>query len=412
MMGVVRAYLVTIVAGAVISAALLGWKYNRLPFFEAPDRFFYDLRYHFLAKQELEARPDFAIVSITEPSLRGYPAVKPVDRALLARLVTELQDSGARAIGLAFQFDRPTLPEKDDALARAIAASDLRIAVGVVDTRSKLPDENLEFQTAFLEKAGNPLRGHLYFDTADGQVGQQPDLAIRFMAPRITKPDETHISLAEALLDAGGIEVEDFWLKDDRNDEKAARHIAWLQPKARNKASTFTLITVPPHDNPGATKGPVLSPAQRDILRGRFVIVGADVELNDRKLTPFSVIGSQRMTNAEIHAQIAAQLKDKRSTTELTFEEEAGLAFIIATLAFLVGLTRSFRNQPTLKVSGNLDYLVVAVPIVMMGASAFVLTGLVLPSDIMLYGVLVGVAAGHAAYNWILLPGEQRDQDS
>ncbi|MEO0792668.1 MAG: CHASE2 domain-containing protein, partial [Pseudomonadota bacterium] len=411
MRGVVTTYLLTVFVSAALSAAVLVLKYERLPFFEAPDRFLYDLRYHFLAKQELEARPEFAIVSITQESLRGYPAVKPVDRVLLARLVAELQDSGARAIGLAFQFDRPTLPEKDDALARAIAASNLRIAVGVVDTRSELPDANLAFQAAFLAKARNPLTGHLYFDKADGRVGQQPDLAVRFMAPRITRPNETNISLAEALLDAGGIEVEDFWLKDNRNDEKAARHIAWLQPKARNQADTFTVLAVPPHDNPSAIEGPVLSPAQRAVLRDRFVIIGADVEPNDRKLTPFSVIGSKRMTNAEIHAQIAAQLKDKRSTIELTFEEEAGLAFVIATLAFAVGYTRSFQNRPTLKITGTLDYFVVALPIVAIGAGTFALASVVLPSDTMLYCVIFGVAVGHYLHNRFL-PSGQNDNNT
>jgi len=390
-----------LVAGAIIAVGVVGWRLSGLPYLDTPDKFFYDLRYHFFAKREPSARPEFAILSISEQSLSGYPAVKPIDRRLLARLVDELRESGVRAIGLTFQFDWPTEPEKDRALAEAIAAAGSRIAVGVIDARSGDTNGSLEFQQQLLASAPRAQHGHLYFDGQKAGLGQQPDLAARFIAPRTGNADEVATSFAEALLAAATVPIKDIGQTRIVEEGRPGPHIAWVHPTASNGARAFTLLEVRPHAESSDSE-PLLTPVQRDILRDRIVIVGADVERNDRHLTPFSVWNGARMTGAEVHAQIAAQLKDGRRMTALTLPHELALAFGIAGIAFFVGYVRAFQTRKPFAVAGNLDYFLVGVPLAFVAVTAFALTSTILPSDTMIYAALVGVAAGHIGHNRVV----------
>ena len=399
-----------LVAGAIIAGGVVGWRLSGLPYLDTPDKFFYDLRYHFFAKREPSARPEFAILSISERSLNGYPAVKPVDRGLLARLVTELRESGVRAIGLNFQFDWPTTPEKDEALAQAIAAAGPRLAVGVIDTRSG--DADLAFQQQLLASAPQAQRGHLYFDGQKAGLGQQPDLAARFIAPRTGNPDEVATSFAEALLAAADVPVQDIGQTRIVEAGQPGPHIAWVHPVAANSARAFTLLEVRPQAgrDAAAEDETLLTPVQRQILRDRIVILGADVERNDNHLTPFSVWNGARMTGAEVHAQIAAQLKDGRQVATLTLPLELGLAVAIAVLAFLTGYVRGFRGHRPHAIWGNTDYVIVGAGLAIVASAAFAIQKLILPTDTMLYAALLGVLLGHVWYDRALRRAESGGQ--
>lgn len=387
-----------LLAGMLIAAAVVGWRLSGLPYLDTPDKFFYDLRYLIFAHKEPSARKEFAIVSISDRSLDGYPSLKPVDRRLLARLVDELLASDVRAIGLAFQFDRRGADAADQALQTAIASGGGKVAVGVIDGRSGESGDRLAFQNEFLAAIPEAKRGHLYFDGQRRGLGQQPDLAVRFIARRSGAADERPESLVEAVFEAAGETVEDIGQTRIVPEGKPGPHIAWTQPIADNGARTFTLIEIPSHGGPQSTK-PLLSEAQREVLRDRIVIVGADIESNDRHLTPFSVGGGERMSNAEIHTQIAAQLKDGRRVTTLSLQYETVLAFAIGALAFLIGYARAVRRERPYVVAGNMDYFKVGIPLALFGAAAFALSSTILPSDTMLYSALGGVMAGHFGHN-------------
>lgn len=384
--------------GAIIAVLVIGWRLSGLPYLDTPDKVFYDLRHALFAKQEAAARPEFAIVSISETTLDGYPAVKPVDRRLLARLITELRDADVRAIGLAFQFDRPTTPEVDRELAEAIRSMGERIAVGVIDTRSQVAPQNLAEQERLLSQAPLARRGHLYFDGQKSGVGQQPDLTVRFLARRSGNSDEVPDSLAEALLSAADLPMSDIGQTRIVPEDQPGPHIAWTKPTAANRADTFTRIDLPDHGGSAAT-GPILPAYVPAIVRGRVVIIGADVETNDRHLTPFSVWSGQRMTSAEIHTQIAAQLMDGRRVATLTLPVEFALAMAIAVTAFLVGYVRGFRPHRPHAIWGNADYFLVGIPLSLIAVGAFALENMILPTDTMLYAALGGIIAGHIWYN-------------
>src|SRR5208282_5484017 len=128
---------------------------------EAPDKFTYDWRTYFLAERAKEPRGDIALILIGEGSLTGYDYLSPVDRGLLASLVTLVDGAGAKAIGLDLIFTRRSEPKKDAALIEAIRSAHTPIIIGAADHRSE-DDQGLAFQEAFIAKTGKPA-AHIYF---------------------------------------------------------------------------------------------------------------------------------------------------------------------------------------------------------------------------------------------------------
>ncbi len=387
----VAQFLVVLALAAAIAVALLGWARSGLPGLEAPDRYFYDLRHVWLARSPATARPELAVVSLTDRSIAGYPAIQPIDRGLLARLVTELTVGGARVIGLDLRFDRATEPAKDAALAAAIRAAGGRVVVGVIDARSGAPENALAFQREFLALAGNPRTGHLYFDRKKQGFGQ-PDLAVRFIARRTGNSAEVQTSFGEALLEAFGATVHDVGQSVVAKNGEVGPHIAWLAPKAADGSDTFTRIEVPPSAAGSATEPLIPKPLQA-VLADRIVIVGGAFQDFDRHLTPFSAWDGARMTAAEVHAHITAQLKDGRRLTGLEWRQEAVLLGAIA----FVGLVLGYRRR----MQGGLgDYALLTIILVLVGGAAFSLYGVILPSDTMFYAALASIVIGHNGLRW------------
>ena len=85
-LGLSGVLLAALLVAAGVPAALPGWRQTGLPDREAPDKYLYDLHQVWLAKQEQTARPELALIAITERTIADYAAQQPVDRGLLAQL--------------------------------------------------------------------------------------------------------------------------------------------------------------------------------------------------------------------------------------------------------------------------------------------------------------------------------------
>jgi len=384
--------LVVLALAAAIALALLGWARSGLPGLEAPDRYFYDLRHVWLARAPATARPELAVVSVTDRSISGYPAIQPIDRGLLAKLVTELTAGGARVIGLDLRFDRPTERAKDEALAAAIRAAGGRVVVGVIDARSGAPDTALASQREFLVLAGNPRTGHLYFDRKKQGFGQ-PDLAVRFIARRSGNAADVQTSFGEALLDAAGATIHDVGQAVVARNDEVGPHIAWLAPKASDGSDTFTTIEVPPSSSGSSAAEPLLPKPVQAVLANRIVIVGGAFQDFDRHLTPFSAWDGARMTAAEVHAHITAQLLDGRRLTGLEWRQELALLAAIAFVGLALGYWRRMQG-------GLGDYALLTIVLILVGGAAFSLYGVILPSDTMFYAALASIVIGHNGLRW------------
>src|SRR5262245_22207006 len=197
--------LISVVAAAAIAAALMELARHQLMLLAAPDRMTYDWRIALFSHRELETRKDIALLLIGDRTLAQYNYQLPLDRGLLAQIVRAVDAAGAKAIGFDIIFDRPT--DKDDLLIEAIRSSKTPVVLGGIDSRyTGIEPQNLAFQQAFFEKAGNPPVGHLYF-FRPRRGFSQPDQVIRMLPPRSSEPDQIRKTFTEALLEASGRQV-------------------------------------------------------------------------------------------------------------------------------------------------------------------------------------------------------------
>ena len=98
--------------------------------------------------------PKVSVVNVTEDTLQAYPYRTPIDRDLVARLVTTIDQAGAEAIAIDYLFIKATEPDKDETLIDAIRAASARVVLAVGDERAELTEAQRIFQDDFLQRTG------------------------------------------------------------------------------------------------------------------------------------------------------------------------------------------------------------------------------------------------------------------
>jgi adenylate cyclase len=364
-----------VVASVIIAGGLIELSRHQLMLLAAPDRFTYDWRTSLFSRREAQTRKDIALLYIGDRTLAQYPYQLPIDRGLLAQIVRALDEVGAKAVGFDVIFDRPT--DKDDLLIDAIRGSKTPVVLGAIDARLGVEPENLAYQRAFFERAGNPPIGHVYFFRPRHGFSQ-PDQIIRFLPPRAEEPDQLNKSFTEALVEAS-----------NRPVKEAGERIAWLEARAENGAETFDAIEVPRHRPEDLNADVIIRPEWRNRVKDKIVIVGGNFEDRDRHLTPMSVVDGGRSPGAWIQAQILAQLIDGRSLRDLDYPQEFALAFALAFVGIFGGRLFRLKDFEFLVYGAGFLALVVA------GAWLFKSESLILPSDTTFYSLIAGIAVGH-----------------
>lgn len=372
-LGVAWAILVTIVLTTMTS-------HNLLP--DAPDKWTYDWRTYFFSTRATTQREDIALVLINEESLADYP-YNVVDRGLLAELVRALNEAGAKAIGLDFVFERPTEPQKDQALVAAIATSTRPVVLAAIDQRARVgTSRSLEYQEDFFDqlgvgKDGRVRAGHAFFSRVPAHL-TTGDQVVRFISdPPSSSPSRE--SFARVLADLDG-----------PRQMPASNYIDWLLPPP-TAADTFATFRVPRH-KPGFGRGDtekVLPSRWRDALKDKIVLVGAEFVDRDRHLTPLSVADKTPVSGVAIQAQILAQLRDGRSIRAMPPGVEALIVFTVALLGYALGWgARIYRYRAA-------AYAIGIAVLAMIGIALFALWHLIIPTTTVLFAWLAGLSGGH-----------------
>jgi class 3 adenylate cyclase/CHASE2 domain-containing sensor protein len=296
-------------ASIVLVAALTALLSTRLSFIDLLERFATDLR--LAAFQAPTPQSDeIVVVAITEETLRRFNYRSPIDRQFLSELLLRIDSMGVRAIGLDILLDQATEPAKDQALAATLGG--LRTPLYISYTRS--PEIVDERQRAFLDAYVPPrLRASSDFlrDPVDG--------AVRWINPGgSTETDPP--SLARSLAALVG-----------RDMPSEPIEIAW---RARPDRDTRPFAVYPAH---------LLAELPTDWLRGRVVLIGGIVSLEDRHQTPlwFSRIDEdKRMPGILIHAHSLAQLIEGRTVPTRNLWLTLTMAFGMAVLGTLIARLR------------------------------------------------------------------------
>jgi len=276
-----------------VAAALL-LAVEILPPLAIADRLMEDVAIARLAPPRPQAG-GIAVVAITEATLSALPYRAPLDRGLLAGLVTRLRARQVRAVGLDVLIDQPTETAKDAALLDALTAPGAPVVL--VDAASATP--LTQRQRQFLDSVLSGLRGgngNLARDRLDGVVRQH----FPFLDG---KP-----SLPAALAQAVGVTppAEPFT-------------IAWI----RTGRPDVPAVPVYPVET--------LSLLPASWLAGKIVLVGLVTPDTDRHRTPLTV-GGPPMAGVEIQAQVLAQMLDGRSALQAPAAARE-VAVVVAALA-------------------------------------------------------------------------------
>ncbi|MFL5336244.1 MAG: CHASE2 domain-containing protein [Geminicoccaceae bacterium] len=261
------------ITAIVLGAAVLVQLLLQLPPLRSLSLTLDDLLLTFLAPAEPQ-HPGLALVTIDEDSLEGAVCRSPLDRDLLAGLISRLDRLGVRAIGLDLLLDQPTLAAADAHLARALRAPHAPIVVITAQPGTAMTDRQRAWHGEYL--AGLPKGfANLTKDRLDGTVRRQEPVDA-----------EGGLSFPAALAAAVGVQV-----------DRTGTEIAW---HGRPGPGT------PPFPVYSAAMVQYLPPAW---LAGRVVLIGTSLGSTDRHRTPFWALEGST-SGVDIQAHILAQLLD------------------------------------------------------------------------------------------------------
>jgi len=252
--------------------------------------------------------PGIAVVAITESVLDAFPYRSPVDRQFLSDLLKKLAAKHVRAIGLDVLFDRPTEPAKDDALRETLRTLPVPIVVSFVDDPRLMDADGLKYLKEFVPEQSRGMANIIKSD----------DSIVRNIYSGEHTPDGGYIpGLDRQILKRLGIETPD-----------ATPRLRYLLPQADGS---------PPF---AEFEADTIDFVPEEVLAGKIVMVGADLTLIDRHMTPFArtqgAIDGQ-MAGVVIHAHGLAQLLDGQGVKMLPESWSLALLMVMALIGSGLG---------------------------------------------------------------------------
>ena len=233
-------------------------------------------------------RPQSSIISIVlidEKSLEGYPYRSPLDRSLIAGLLTRVQELGAAAIGLNVLFDRPTEPEKDELLYKLLHDMNVPVVLSRVASIAGYSASQVEYSRRFGE--GLPSGLSLIFrDTVDNTIRRS---MIRFIQGR-----RVNLGFAATLADEIGLDLPD-------------QETLYIDYRPGPDPWTPAFPTYAAHEVAGLPEG---------IFANRIVLIGSDLGDDSGMRTPLAVINRgpvRNLSGTAIEAHVLSQLIEGRS---------------------------------------------------------------------------------------------------
>jgi adenylate cyclase len=348
--------------GALLLLVALLFLPSFAPYLLRFDHWTADLRTAYLADTPFTQDRRIALVVINDDTLKDY-ASSPIDRGLLARIVTAIDKAGAESIGIDVLFLKRTEPDKDAALLAALRDARAQVVLGYLDTRGELQPFQRQFQAEFLRQTGLPA-GYL-------NLHHDRDDVVRYTSAPAAD-DATGRSFASLLAATRG--------GTSRPD--TSRPIPWLGRPA-NGSDTFLAIKAQD----------LLADASKGAaLEGRIVLVGGDFPLRDRHRIPLSSRTGETVPGVAIHAHvIAAMLDPRRAISELGPLAARGVLLAVSVIGFLIGWL--FWQSPIVD-SLRAGFATAA----LIGLDAFCYTELrlLLPFTLTLVAWLAGLTAGRS----------------
>jgi len=252
---------------------------------------------------------DIVIAAINEETLAQFPYRSPVDREFLANLITSLDAKGARAIGVDVLFDQPTEDAKDEHLKRVIRQTKTPLFVSYTNSAS-INEDQLAYMNDFVP-ANRRAAANLATDPFDGTV--------RWIFPGQIDP-RMPLGFARKAVSSIGMQT------PAREVE-----IAW-RPKPDMRTPPFPIYP--------SQAVPYLPD---EWFKGRIVLIGAVVSLEDRHRTPLAVVSDDNegmMPGVIVQAHAISQLLDGRNAGRVGPAEGVAITLLFALIGIGLGLLK------------------------------------------------------------------------
>lgn len=292
---------------------------------KAPDKFIYDWKVSLLSTRVVEQRKDIVLVYIDDQTLEDYFYRSPVDRALLATLIREIDAASPKVVGLDFVFDRQSEPQRDEALITAINAMQTPIVISATDGQERnIGKKQIAWQDQYLSRLKRVQRASPFLGSEDSSYFLGDDV-VRSMEP-LALDSPTKKPFAFALAEFAGV------MKHPQS-----RIIDWLLA-GPSGLEPFQTFVVPPHIrvNENLNERTVLPADFIPFLKNKIVIIGADMSGLDRHRVPTTVATNLDVAGPYIQAQILAQLIDNRQIRRVTVYTEVSIVLMAALVLLLV----------------------------------------------------------------------------
>jgi class 3 adenylate cyclase/CHASE2 domain-containing sensor protein len=252
---------------------------------------------------------DIVIAAINEETLAQFPYRSPVDREFLANLITSLDAKGARAIGVDVLFDQKTEDAKDEHLKRVIRQTKTPLFVSYTNLAS-MNENQLAYMMDFVP-ANRRAAANLATDPFDGTV--------RWIFPGQIDPG-IPLGFARKAVSSIGMQT------PAREVE-----IAW-RPKPDMRTPPFPIYP--------SQAVPYLPD---EWFKGRIVLIGAVLSLEDRHRTPLAVVSDDdegMMPGVIVQAHAISQLLDGRNAGRLAPAKGVAITLLFALIASWLGLLK------------------------------------------------------------------------
>jgi adenylate cyclase len=290
--GPIRLIVTLLLLGCGLWLALKSWE---LPLASDAERALYDLRFETYAVRATEPDPRISLIVYDDRTLEGLGKRSPLDRQILARALSALDQMGARAIGIDIIIDQQQ-PE-DEALIAAFRRmrTPTLLAFATHDANpQQMADWQEQFLRSFIARANGgavrPASIRTQPDQADGVMRRWP----------IAYPGQP-LSLANAMSPVH---------PEFRNYSGAID----FRISASDEHQGFQRISIEDVDDPAlpAEARTAVIAGFAEQIRGRYVMIGGDINDLDDFETPMTRFGAGYTKGLWVHAQMLAQQLDGR----------------------------------------------------------------------------------------------------
>ena len=246
------------------------------------------------------------LVPYVQDTLRATAKRSPLDRAILAKALTNIDRMGARAIGIDILIDQPQ-PE-DQQLFAALKAMKTPVWIAYANRQTAMLEIE-QWQEQFMDNWFSQLAGSQVRPTSIRLETDGDNVLRRWPTLPAGLPVFLPIALAEA-----------------RPGFTYDGSVEFRAPASADR-NVFPSLQI------DLFADAAMAPLFADHVRGRTVIIGGELADRDQFEIPSSRLGGRTMSGMEVHATMLAQLLDSR----LPRPAGAQSLWILAVLVVLCG---------------------------------------------------------------------------